>query len=87
MTAMDVRVLVRTLLEEAHTPLLRALLEAQQRISELERRMAAAPSGGSACGEAGHRRPLGHPRTGRRGRRALCQRHGACRPVRDGSTR
>jgi hypothetical protein len=38
LTASDVRLIVRTLVEEALLPLQRALVEAQQRITELERR-------------------------------------------------
>ena len=43
LTASDVRLIVRTIVEDALLPLQRALVEAQQRIAELERRPAAVP--------------------------------------------
>jgi len=44
LTAADVRLIVGTLLEDALLPLQRALVEAQHRITDLERRPAAAPT-------------------------------------------
>jgi hypothetical protein len=47
LTAAEVRVVVHALVEEAIAPLQRVLLEAQHRIIELERRVAATPPGAS----------------------------------------